>query len=515
MVLEADLIKSGGDSNRKNSENIRENFSLYISKKGIRSFEDYPNHDYYKEPKKSFKSFVSNPYFRSTGEDEFKVYTIAYPIIVDGQFAGIIGCDVDIEAIYTQLEGVSIYDGNSSVALLDNNGTYLTHNFHPELIGQNLEADCPNPELRLQNLRVGKIDQWFDGFIGAITNPVYFNDHQSPWQLQAKVHAKYVFANVISAAFWIIPTILLTILFFIFRMRYFIGKRIKPLIRLDKISAKIAEGDLTHDIDIKSDNEIGNLADSFSKMVEKLQLFVSEIQQGSSNITSASQQLGSSSQVLSSSTNEQASTGEEISSNMEEMSASVQQNADKSFKIKSSSQTMLGKFKVLNEDAQKSAAMQNEIAELSGVINDIAQNIKILSLNAAVEAARAGEHGKGFAVVAREVQKLSENTTISATKITERIVASSRMSTQTMEFIQDIVPQLSSLNEDIEEINLASQEQSSNIQMVSQATQQFNESTQANAASAEELAGTAEELSNQAEVLKSLADQFKIKKDLL
>jgi methyl-accepting chemotaxis protein len=67
------------------------------------------------------------------------------------------------------------------------------------------------------------------------------------------------------------------------------------------------------------------------------------------------------------------------------------------------------------------------------------------------------------------------------------------------------------LNEDIEEINLASQEQSSNIQMVTQATQQFNESTQANAASAEELAGTAEELSNQAEVLKSLADQFKIK----
>ncbi len=80
---------------------------------------------------------------------------------------------------------------------------------------------------------------------------------------------------------------------------------------------------------------------------------------------------------------------------------------------------MLGKFKVLNEDAQKSAAMQNEIVELSGVINDIAQNIKILSLNAAVEAARAGEHGKGFAVVAREVQKLSENTTVSATKITE------------------------------------------------------------------------------------------------
>ncbi|WP_291861240.1 methyl-accepting chemotaxis protein, partial [Marinilabilia sp.] len=470
IALEPGFIETDKSFKKHRSGDIPNAFSVYISSNKTLPFEEYQNHNYYKEPKKTLKSFVSNPHYRTAGEEEFKVYTISYPIIVDGQFAGIIGCDVDIEAIYNQLEGVSIYDGNSSVALLDNNGTYLTHNFFPELIGKNLKEDCPDAELRLQNLRAGKIDQWFDGFVGAITNPIYFNDHQSPWQLQAKVHAKYVFANVISAAFWIIPTIILAFLFFIFRMKHFIGSRIKPLVKLDKISALIADGDLTHDIDIKSDNEIGNLADSFTKMVVKLQLFVSEIQQGSANITSASQQLGASSQVLSSSTNEQASTGEEISSNMEEMSASVQQNADKSFQIKGSSEKMLSKFKLLNEDAQKAAEMQEEIAQLSGVINDIAQNIKILSLNAAVEAARAGEHGKGFAVVAREVQKLSENTTISATKITEKILASSQMSTETMEFIREIVPQLSALNEDIEEINMASQEQASNIQMVTQAT---------------------------------------------
>jgi methyl-accepting chemotaxis protein len=511
LVLEPGFMEAAQNTKKRSSEDIPNAFSVYTSKTSVRQFDEYINHSYYSEPKKTLKSFVSNPHFRSSDGEELKVYTISYPIIVEGQFAGIIGCDVDIEAIYHQLEGVSIYDGNSSVALLDNNGTYLTHNFFPELIGKNLETDCPDAELRLQNLREGKIDQWFDGFVGAITNPIYFNDHQSPWQLQAKVHAKYVFANVISAALWIIPTIILTFLFFTIRMKYFIGNRIKPLIKLDHISALIADGDLSHNINIESDNEIGNLADSFLKMVEKLELFVREIQQGSANITSASQQLGTSSQVLSSSTNEQASTGEEISSNMEEMAASVQQNADKSFHIKSSSQTMLGKIKTLNEDAQKAAAMQEEIAQLSEIINDIARNIKILSLNAAVEAARAGEHGKGFAVVAREVQKLSENTTISATKITEKIGASSHMSTKTMEFIGEIVPQLSSLNEDIEEINMATQEQASNIQMVTQATQQFNESTQANAASAEELASTAEELSNQAEVLKNLADQFKTK----
>ncbi|WP_158275622.1 methyl-accepting chemotaxis protein [Marinilabilia rubra] len=488
------------------------NYHIYISKSNISSFENYEESNYYTQPKKTLKSYVTNPYGRKTGGESELVYTISYPITLDGKFAGIIGCDVDMDAVYEQLKDVKIYDGHSSVALLDNQGTYLTHSFHPELVGKTIEEDCLNPEVRLKNLQEGQIDQWFEGPVGAITNPIHFNDHQMPWQLQAKVHAKYVFANVISAAYWIIPTIIFAILFFVFRMRYYIGRKIKPLIELDAISSEIAKGDLTHEISIKSDNEIGSLAESFSKMVEKLQYFVKEIQQGSENITSASQQLGSSSQTLSSSTNEQASTGEEISSNMEEMSASVQQNANKSQEIKKGSGNMLQKFNILNDDAQKAAAMQQEIAELSGLINDIAQNIKILSLNAAVEAARAGEHGKGFAVVAREVQKLSESTTSSAMQITEKINESSEMSMQTMEFIKEIVPQLKTLNDDIEEINISSQEQASNVQQVTNATQQFNESTQANAASAEELAGTAEELSNQAEVLMDLANQFKIKR---
>ena len=513
LVIESEYV--GTTNHLRNQKSLVDksgNYSIYVSKSGIAPFDKYMNRKYYKTPKSTLMSYVSNPYIRDLDKISSKVYTISYPITINGKFAGVIGCDVNMQAVYDQLKDIKIYDGHSSVALLDNQGTYLTHSFRPELVGKTIKEDCLDPDIRLKNLQEGKIDQWFEGAVGAITNPIYFNDHQMPWQLQAKVHAKYVFANVIAAAYWFIPTIIFAILFFVFRMRYYIGRKIKPLIALDGISSKIANGDLTHEINIESDNEIGNLADSFAKMVEKLQYFVKEIQQGSENITSASQQLGSSSQTLSSSTNEQASTGEEISSNMEEMSASVQQNATKSMEIQKASGNMLEKFNVLNDDAVKAAAMQQEIAELSGLINDIAQNIKILSLNASVEAARAGEHGKGFAVVAREVQKLSESTTASATQITEKINQSSEMSFQTMEFIKEIVPQLNALNEDIEEINVSSQEQASNIQQVTNATQQFNESTQANAASAEELAGTAEELSNQAEVLMELANQFKIKK---
>ncbi len=511
LVVESQFIPNNKKSTSNNYTDTNGNFNIYISRSGIYPFDDYMNTEYYNIPRESMKSFVSNPHMQSTKDKTHKVYTISYPLIINDQFAGVVGCDVSINAINEQLEKISIYNDNATVALLDNNGNYITHSLHPELIDKNLKEDCPDAQTRIKNLREGKVDQWFTGFVGAITNPIYFNGHQTPWQLQAKVHAKYVFENVITAAYWIIPTLILTILYFIFRMRSFISSRIKPLSQLNDISSKIADGDLTHDISIKSDNEIGGLAESFQKMVENLQHFVREIQQGSENITQASQQLGTSSQTLSSSTNEQASTGEEISSNMEEMSASVQQNADKSYEIKNASGFMLAKFNTLNDDAQKAANMQLEIADLSKIINEIAQNIKILSLNAAVEAARAGEHGKGFAVVAREVQKLSENTTSSANKITEKINMSTSMSMQTMEYIKEILPQLTSLNEGIEDINVSSQEQASNVQQVTNATQQFNESTQANAASAEELASTAEELSNQAEVLMDLAKQFKIK----
>ncbi len=508
LILGSEFAKANKEKIHTDNEG---NFSVYVGQSGVFPFANYKVQDYYSIPKKTLLSFVSNPYFRNINKEKHKIYTIAYPIIVEGEFAGVIGCDVAIEAVYAQLENIVIYDGNASVALLDAKGDYLAHSVSKDLIGKNLKEDCIDPETRLKNLREGTVDNWFEGTIGSITNPIYFNGHQTPWQLQAKVNAKIVFANVITAFWWILPTIILVVLYFILRMQSFIGNRIKPLAQLDEISSKIADGDLTLDISIQSKNEIGRLADSFKIMVEKLQLFVSEVQQGSENITQASQQLSTSSQTLSSSTNEQASTGEEISSNMEEMTASVQQNANKSLEIKTASASIGIKFEQISNSAEEANNMQNQIAVLSQLINDIGLNIKILAINAAVEAARAGEHGKGFSVIAREVQKLSENTTNSADKITEKILISVKMSEDAMELTKEVQLQLTVLNESIEEINVSSQEQSSNIQQVSKATQQFNESTQSNAASAEELASTAEELNSQSEVLMGFAKQFKIK----
>ncbi len=485
-------------------------FLPYVNRHETTVLYGYETMLYYQTPKKTLKSIVTDPYKYEINGKEHDIITISFPLILNNKFVGIAACDLDIKMLYQKSSEASTYEGNSSVALVDSKGHYLTHNKNSDLIGKSLELDCPDYELRLQRLQNGDMDNWFEGMVGCITHPIHLNEHQTPWQMQSKVHAKYVFANVITAIYWMVPIILIGILLYIVLMRSLINRNVKPLMQLSDVSQKIAEGDLTQVISVEAKTEVGILADSFKMMVEKLHFFIKEIQVGSEMITNASQQLSSSSQALSSSSTEQASVGEQVSSNMEEMAASVQQNTAKSQEVSLASKVIVRYINELHENAKLANVAQEEVADLIKEINIIAKNIKMLSLNAAVEAARAGEHGKGFAVVAREVQKLSENTGNSTQKITDKIKQSSLLTNKSGQAVDEIVPLLNTLNAEIEDVNLASLEQAQNIVQVTQATQVFNATTQANAASTEELASTAEELSNQAERLMESAKLFKI-----
>ncbi len=476
------------------------------------TFNNYQKSDFYTKPLTTSNLYVSNPETRNIGQSTHSVYSISMPIKINEKTEGIIGFDINMDFIYKILKDIQIYDGKASIALLDNNGIYLTHSTHKELIGKTLKEDCPAPELRLKSLKEGKYENFYSdgGTVGALTNPLYFSKIQTPWQLQAKVKATVVFESLITAIAYIIPIIIICFGIYIYTTRSRINKKLKPLTILTSLSTKIAKGDLSQKISIVSNDEIGRLAHSFSEMLNKLNSFILGVQKESENCKLAAEQVEQSSQVLNTLANEQAAHGEEISSNSEEMSASVQLNANQSDQIKITSETMLEDIKTLSANSEEAAAINQKIVEQSSVINNIAFNIKILALNAAVEAARAGENGKGFGVVAREIQKLSEHTTKSAIEITEKIYSSTDITTKINELIMATAPIISKLNNDIQEINSSTQEQSINIQQVSESIQSFNSSTQTTAASAEELASTSEELKKQASNLFELTKQYKV-----
>src|SRR5476651_2741097 len=190
------------------------------------------------------------------------------------------------------------------------------------------------------------------------------------------------------------------------------------------------------------------------------------------------------------------------------MTASISQNTENAKVTDGIASKAAAEASEGGEAVKSTVAAMQQIAKKISIIDDIAYQTNLLALNAAIEAARAGEHGKGFAVVAAEVRKLAERSQVAAQEIEQVASSSVQLAERAGRLLDEIVPNIRSTSNLVQEITAASEEQSSGVGQINAAVTQLSQTTQQNASSSEELAATAEEMSSQAEQLQQAMSFF-------
>jgi len=284
----------------------------------------------------------------------------------------------------------------------------------------------------------------------------------------------------------------------------------------------LAAGDLTVRITDFPD-AYARVRDDFNGAMTRLKDMTTAIAAAASEVSHATAEISASSIDLSQRTEEQAASLEQTSAAMEQIAAAVEKTAENA---RHASQTAGGTReiadrgrRVVGEAIEAMARIEksaHKIADIIGVIDEIARQTNLLALNAAVEAARAGDAGRGFAIVATEVRNLAQRSSQAAKDISNLIVNSDAQVKTGVELVNktggvlnEIVGSIADMAAVVSDIAAASAEQSTGVGEINKALAQMDESTQQNSALVEQSAATAKMLEEQAKAMDECVAFFK------
>lgn len=311
-----------------------------------------------------------------------------------------------------------------------------------------------------------------------------------------------------------------------------------PVKEMAQIAGIAASGDLTAEIKIKAEDEIGQLAYALQDMIKQMRNMVNLVAQKAVAVAGSAEELNASALQTSTNANETAATMSQIAtaitqvaSNIQDISVAAVSTNENASGGKEGAARVNQQMEVISHSSVEVSKGINglnkksqEINQIVGLITNIAAQTNMLALNAAIEAGRAGEQGRGFAVVAEEVRKLAEQSSQAAAEIKQLIAAIQKESNQAVESMQESSKQVDAGIRVVDEVNQAFnqiinavetlgqqiQEAASAVEQTNAGVQEVAANTEEQTAAMEEVSALADNLSSLAAELNDLVGRFKV-----
>ena len=467
------------------------------------------------------KEMILDPYYDvvTRGLEGILMTTIFAPIQnSSGQFEGLVGIDISLSYLNKLISEIKPFDesvsyiigGNKMIVAhtdqaLTGKDFFSTTSNISEIYKENFEQVKTNSSNAFTYTNIQNNEEYLVSF-----EPILLKDVPTNWLIGVEVPTKVILreANKVLVRAILVGIIGLILLYLII---YFIAVRISnPVIEAVDFAKSISEGNLNTKLEIKQNDEIGDLAESLSLMAARLTKTISDIIQSSETITESSSELLNSSVQLAEGANNQAASSEEISTSMELVLNRIIQNSRNAQETEKIALKASHGIHEGNEATQALILSMNNIVQKISIVGDIAKQTNLLAINAAIEASRYGIQGKGFAVVAAEIKKLAERSQLAAKEINELSKHGLIQATETGKKLLDIIPDIEQTSILVKQIALSSLDQKNSSEEINQGIQQLNRVTQQNAESAFGLSINSKNISQQAENLKKLISYFKI-----